>query len=239
MRGLLWVLALFALAVGISLAMHVNDGYVLLVMPPYRAEISLNLAMLMVLLAFAVLYAFLRAAALTLSLPRRVRAFRERREREKSLEAFGDSVLMLFEGRFSQSLKKAAAAYDSGHAPALAALVAARAAQFLGEAEKQKEWLERAAQQDPKVQQASLMLEAEALVETGRFADAIEALSRLQSSSGTHVAAMRLELRAQQGLGNRDEVLRIAGQLEHHKALPAELARELGRKVNDDGGAFV
>ena len=63
MRGLFWILALFALAVGISLAMHVNDGYVLLEMPPYRAEISLNLAILLVLLAFAVLYAFLRAAA--------------------------------------------------------------------------------------------------------------------------------------------------------------------------------
>ena len=69
MKGLLWLTLLFALAVGISLAMHVNDGYVLLVMPPYRAEISLNLAILLVLLAFAVLYAFLRAAALTLSLP--------------------------------------------------------------------------------------------------------------------------------------------------------------------------
>jgi len=98
MRGLLWVLALFALAVGISLAMHVNDGYVLLVMPPYRAEISFNLAILLVLLAFAVLYAFLRAAALTLSLPRRVRAFRERREREKSLAAFGEGVRLYLSG---------------------------------------------------------------------------------------------------------------------------------------------
>ena len=49
MKGLLWVLALFALAVGISLAAHVNDGYVLLVLPPYRAEISLNLAILLLL----------------------------------------------------------------------------------------------------------------------------------------------------------------------------------------------
>ncbi len=239
MRGLLWVLALFALAVGISLAMHVNDGYVMLVMPPYRAEVSLNLAMLLGLLAFVVFYAFLRAAALTLSLTRRVRVFRDRRQRDRSQEAFGDAVLLLFEGRFSQSLKRAAESHDSGHAPALAALVAARAAQSLGEAEKRKEWLERAAQKDAKVQQACLMLEAESLVETGRFAEAIEVLGRLQNSSGTHIAAMRLELRAQQGLGNRDEALRIAGQLEHHKALPAELAREFGRSDQNDSGAFV
>jgi len=52
MKGLLWVLALFALAVGISLAAHFNEGYVLLVSPPYRAEISLNLAILLILGGF-------------------------------------------------------------------------------------------------------------------------------------------------------------------------------------------
>lgn len=205
MKGLLWVLALFALAVGISLGMNVNDGYVLLVMPPYRAEISLNLAFLLVLLAFAVLYAFLRAAALTLSLPRRVRAFRDRREREKSLEAFGDAVLLLFEGRFGQSLKKAAEAHDSGHSPALAALVAARAAQSLGEMEKQKEWLERAAQKDPGVQQACLMLEAEMLLGAGRFAEALAPLERLQASPEGHPEAARLEREARKALGAADD----------------------------------
>ena len=132
MRGLFWILALFALAVGISLAMHVNDGYVLLVMPPYRAEISLNLAILLVLLAFAVLYAFLRAAALTLSLPRRVRAFRERREREKSLAAFGDSVRLYFSGSLREAQDKAGEVRGDGPWPELAAMLAAAAARQSG-----------------------------------------------------------------------------------------------------------
>lgn len=88
------------------------------------------------------------------------------------------------------------------------------------------------------VQQARLLFEAETLVETGRFADALEVLRHLQNSSGTYIAAMRLELRAQQGLGNREEMLRIAGRLENLKALPVELAREIGRRV-DDNGTFV
>ena len=80
MRGLLWLLTLFALAVGIALAAHFNDGYLLLVLPPYRAEISLNFAIVLILGIFVMLYALLRAAALTLSLPRRVRQYRERAE---------------------------------------------------------------------------------------------------------------------------------------------------------------
>ena len=107
MRGLLWLLALFAAAVGISLAARFNDGYVLLVFPPYRAEISLNLAIALIVGGFAVLYALLRTIALTLSLPARVRAYRERRQRDKAAGTFHDAVRLLFEGRFGQALKKA------------------------------------------------------------------------------------------------------------------------------------
>ena len=222
MRGLLWVLALFALAVGISLAMHVNHGYVLLVLPPYRAEISLNLAILLLLLGFAALYGFLRAASLTLSLPRRVREYRARRAHEKSAEAFTEGVRLLFEGRFGKAMKKAAEASRGEPSNALAALLAARAAQLLGEPESLKEWLERASSLDPKMRQACLMLEAEMHLDARRFAEAVEVLAQLQKLAGTHVAALRLQLRAQQGCGNLEEAGRITRQLEKHGVLPAD-----------------
>ena len=76
MKGLLWLLTLFALAAGLALAAQLNDGYVLLVLPPYRAEISLNLAIVLLLAGFAVAYALLRGVALTLALPKRVRLHR-------------------------------------------------------------------------------------------------------------------------------------------------------------------
>ena len=47
MRGLLWLLALCAVAVGVSLAARVNDGYLLLIVPPYRIEIALSLAIIL------------------------------------------------------------------------------------------------------------------------------------------------------------------------------------------------
>lgn len=106
MKLLLWVLTLFALAVGISLAAH-NQGYVLLVLPPYRAEISLNLAVVLFLGGFMVLYALVRGIALMLSLPQRVRDFRARRQREKLADQYYDVARLVFEGRFSHALKLA------------------------------------------------------------------------------------------------------------------------------------
>ncbi len=92
MSRLLWLLALAALAVGLSLAARFNDGYLLLVLPPYRAEISLNLTIILLLLAFVLFYACLRVVVLTISLPQRARRFRARRRGEKAAEAFRDAL---------------------------------------------------------------------------------------------------------------------------------------------------
>ena len=136
MKGLLWVLALFALAVGISLVMHVNEGYVLLVLPPYRAEISLNLAVLVAVLGFAALHILLRAAALTLSLPRRVRESRARREREKAAEAFGEGVRQYLAGEPRRAIDTLADVRGDEPWPALAASLSARIAGELEVAER-------------------------------------------------------------------------------------------------------
>jgi HemY protein len=234
MRGLLWLLSLFALAVGVSLAAHFNDGYVLLVFPPYRAELSLNLAIVLLVGSFAVLYSLLRGVALTLALPERVRAFRETRRREKAAGAFHDAMRFLFEGRFSQALKMAGEAHAAGQAPGLAALIAARAAQRLREPYKQEAWLDRASLDDPQMQSARLMLEAEMHIDARRFEEAAAALQRLQKLAGRHLAALRLELRAQQGCGNWDAVLRIARLLEKRGALLPELAQEIKLKAHQE-----
>ena len=234
MRGLLWLLTLFALAVGVSLAARFNDGYVLLVVPPYRAEISLNLAMLLVVGGFVTLYGVLRTISLTLSLPNRVREFRERRRRDKAAGTFQDAMRLLFEGRYSQALKKAGEAHAAGQSPGLAALVAARAAQRLREPYKQEAWLDRASSDDPQMQSARLMLEAEMYLDARRFDDAVAALQRLQKIAGRHIAALRLELRAQQGCGHWDEVLRIARLLEKRDGLLPELAQEVKLKAHQE-----
>ena len=227
MKGLFWLLALFALAVGLSMAMRFNDAYVLIVLPPWRAEVSLNLALAVLFGGFVLLYGALRGIALTLSLPGRVRVYRETQRKAKAASVFQDAVRLLFEGRFGHALKKAAEAHSAGEAPGLAALIAARAAQRMRESGKQEAWLDRATQDDARTEVARLMLEAEMYLDARRFDDAVTVLSRLHQLAGRHIAALRLELRAQQGAGNWNEVLRIARQLEKRDALAFEAFREV------------
>ncbi len=227
MKGLFWLLALFGLAVAVALGARLNDGYVLLVFPPYRAEVSLNLFVLALLGSFLLLYGVTRALAATFGLPQRVRQYRERRRREKAGQVFQDAVRLLFEGRFGQALKKAGEAYEAGTAKGLSALIAARAAQRLREPEKQQEWMTRAMSDDLRNEAATLMLEAEMMNESRRFDETLAALERLQGKQGRHIAALRLELRARQGVGDWDGVLKLVRQLAKRDALPVEVVREI------------
>jgi len=231
MKGLLWLLTLSALAVGVALALHYNEGYVLLVLPPYRAEISLSLAILLVFGGFFFFYAVVRAVALARTLPRRVREFRQRRQKEQTAETLSDAMRLLFEGRYGQALKNATEAHTAGQLPALAALIAARSAQGLGNVSKQKTWLEHAVHSDAKMQSAALMLEAEMLIELRRYDEALTLLGRLHELSGRHLAALRLELRAHQGCGHTHDVERVTRLLGEHDMLPADSAGEIQDKA--------
>ena len=227
MKGLFWVLALAGLAVAAALGARLNDGYLLLVVPPWRVEVSLNLFIIALLGLFLAFYAALRILAATFGLPQRVRDYRARRQRDQAGFVFQDAVRLLFEGRFGQAMKKAAEAHGNGTAPGLSALIAARAAQRMREPEKQQYWLEHAKTDDPRTEAATLMLEAEMANEERRFADALAALGRLQGKQGRHIAALRLELRARQGSGDWEGVLKLVRQLAKRDALPAEVVREI------------
>ena len=227
MRGLVWIVALCGLAVAVALGARYNDGYVLVVFPPWRAEVSLNLFIIALLALFFVLYAGTRALAVTFGLPKRVREYRAQRQRESAGLVFQDAVRLLFEGRFGQALKKATEAHGAGTAPGLSALIAARAAQRMREPEKQQYWLEHAKTDDPRTEAATLMLDAEMANEARRFDVAMAALEKLQGKQGRHIAALRLELRARQGVGDWDGVLKLARQLVKRDALPVEVVREI------------
>jgi len=227
MRALFWLLALFALAVGLALLANYNEGYVLLVLPPWRAEVSLNFFIVALAASFFLGYGALRVVMRTLQLPKSVNAWRERKRHEKALNSLREAAIQLFEGRYGQALKNAAAAYAANESPAVAALMAARAAGGMRDAARTDEWLKRAAEHDREVRAARLMTEVELAVNARRFDDALSALVALRAGGHRHIAALRLALRVYRGVGRWEEVLRVARQLENHRALTPEAAAPL------------
>ena len=85
MRPLLLFLLLGAVAVAIALFAKVNAGYVLIVAPPYRMELSLNAFILLAIVAFLAVYLLLRFASRLSRLPREVREHRRAQHLERTL----------------------------------------------------------------------------------------------------------------------------------------------------------
>ncbi|MDR1275893.1 MAG: hypothetical protein LBL72_05890 [Candidatus Accumulibacter sp.] len=232
MKGLFWILALFALAVGFSHFGHLNDAYVLLVVPPYRAEVSLKFAIIGILCVFFVLHLLLGFLASTIALPQRFRAFFQRRKTEKSVDTFGEAFRLFLEGDFAKALKKSVAVYETGHVRGVSALLAARSARRLNDEAALKKWTFNASEADAKTRNAALMAEAEMRIDARRFEEAFEILEHLRKRSSPPRAALWLDLRVQQGLQNPDEILRVARLLEKH-AVPAPDSVEFGVSLSD------
>src|SRR5690242_18202430 len=128
MRALLWVIGLFAVAVALALAARYFPGYTLIVLPPYRVELSLRVAVVVLLATFALAYVVLRALSLTLGMPARAKQFRREQRRLQAQRTFRQGLIAYFEGRYGRAERAAREALQLGESPELCLVVAARAA---------------------------------------------------------------------------------------------------------------
>jgi len=226
MRWIVWVLLLLSAAVGIALLMRVNHGNVAILWPPYRVDVSVNMALLMLALAFVGLHLLFIAVGKALDLPARVRDYRERRERDGAVTALRDALLALFEGRFGRAERLAQQARSDAQLAGPAALIAARAAHRMRELERRDRWLS-IAESDRGSAHAELMTAAELALEEQDPARAIACIERLHSKGMRHIHALRIALRAYEQADNWQHVLQVLRQLEKRDVLHPAAIRGL------------
>lgn len=226
MRPLFWFVALFALAAGLVLAARYNTGYVLLVLPPYRIELSINLLLLLLVGGFVVLFGLVRFAQTALNLPARVRAYRAGRRHEEAQSNLIEALREFFAGRYARAEKAAQHCITLGEHAGLGAVLAARAAHELRAFDRRDAYLARAESLSGSDDVVTIIAQAEMLLDERRAAEALDALKRLPQQ---HTAALRLELKAQQYGRNWDRVLALVDMLERRGVFQGEQAEQLRR----------
>jgi len=223
-RGLIWLALLFAVAVIVATVGGFNGGQILLVIPPYRVDMSLNLFAVVLVVLFIVLYAVIRAVRGVWKMPSRVAAYRTRSKLAKANASLRDAVGHLYAGRFSKAEKAARDALSVDANKGAAGLIGANAAHRLHEYARRDEWLAQVSGTD--WQDARLMATADMRAD-GRDADgALVAVTEMQAQGGRRIHAQQIALRAQQQLKNWGEVLKLVRMLEKREALhPAVVVR--------------
>ena len=217
MRALVVFLLLCAGAVALALLFRIGDGYVMFVSPPYRIELSQNAFVILGVLAFVVLYGVVRAVVRVARLPGDVRAARIQRRDERLRSRIDSAVVALIEGRHGKARQYAQEALAIPGAPAMPALIGARAALETRDFDGARAMLDRPDAQATPLAVPRLMLEAELALERGQPADALARLAELKNEAGLHTAAQRLELRALTAAGRSAEIPALVDKLVKRK----------------------
>jgi HemY protein len=231
MKGLFWLLGLFAAAVAVMLAAR-NPGYVQFVYPPYRMEMSLTLFAFALVGIFALVYMLLRLTIATLQLPEYVRAFREERATSKGRLAMMEALKAYFEGRFAVAEKAAVRAMNLGEKSGLNSIVAARSAHELREFARRDTYLADAEGKTVGESTMRLMAKTEFQLEQRQPQSALNSLKQMNDSGmHKHIGALSLELKAQQQARNWEAVLEVTAQLEKRHAIDKAVAEQLRQQA--------
>ncbi len=186
MRWLIRILMLGVLATGLTLLARLNTGYVLVTLPGHRIELSLNFALVLLMLGFALTYLLVRLLAATIELPGRVARFRAARRRETAHGTLVDALREFFAGRYARAEKMVNQAGALGEPDDLGAIIAARAAHELREPGRRDAYLAQLAIDPARPVAAAAISAAQMLLDERRPEEALATLAMLPKK---HTAA--------------------------------------------------
>jgi HemY protein len=247
MRGIVWIVLLFAVAVVAASTLGRNDGLVSIYFGQWRTDLSLNLFVVLVLLACATLLVAFRSISGLLSLPRRSRAWRQLRQERAAQAALRDALSEYFAARYSRAhraAQKALAAQDGSELietdsdfRALGHLLAAASLHGMHDHSQRDEQLRRLkALQRPgaplrPVDEGARLLAVEWAIDDRDAQRAIALLRELPAGVARRTQALRLRLLAQRLTRQPLEALATARLLIKHQAYSPIAARGLLRSL--------
>lgn len=215
MRAWFWTIFVFVAAVALALVLREHNGNVLIAVPPWRIELSLTLAVLLLLALFLIFHVVLRVFAWLGQRPERFRSWRSARSQKRDYELLESGWINVLEGRYADAekdLAKLMGRTRSNARKVLAALASARASHHQGQYERRDQALTQAreaAGTDTRLLEATSTVAAEMYLDQNRPEDALALLQPLQDASSRHLHTTRLLLRAHRQLRNHDRVYEL------------------------------
>jgi HemY protein len=227
MRWLISLLIVSVLAIALAMAGRYDPGYVVLVYPPWRMEISFITFVLLLVALIVAGVVLLRLAVLTLNLPSIVRAQRERRAAKRRDENFVGGLRAYAEYRYQDAEQSLGQWQGDEPRLGLARVLAARAAQEMRALPQRERHVQEAIEHGAEL--AAQLFEAEARLDAKDAAAALASLNRAKEIAPQHTALLRLELKARQMTGQWDEVERLLDALQRSNALEPGVAAQMRR----------
>jgi HemY protein len=253
MRGIVWLVLLFIVAVVAATTLGRNDGLVSIYFGAWRTDLSLNLFVLLVLAACAVLMAAARSINSLISLPQRAREWRQLRRERAAHAALREALAEYFAARYSRAHRAAQRALvvrnetealrEDGEFRVLAHLLAAASLHRMQDRTRRDDLMRQLRRKSRDgwsmrpVDEGARLLAAEWAIDDRDAPRAIELLSELPAGVARRTQALRLRLLAQRLSQQPLPALHTARLLAKHQAFSpvaaASLLRTLAGEVLD------
>jgi HemY protein len=248
MRGVIWLVLLFGVAVVAATTLGSNDGLVSIYWSGWRTDLSLNLFVLLLLGTCVVLMSAVQALNALVGLPRRANAWRELRRERAAQQALREALSEYFSARYGRARKAAQRAVAiAERSPALAGdlefqtlglLLAAGSFHRLQDRAGRDEALKQALKASKPLRSGprsaddgARLLSAEWALDDRDAARALDLLDALPPGAARRTQALRLKLQALRMARRPLEALHTARLLAHHQAFSPVVAQSLLRSL--------
>ncbi len=252
-KGVFWLVGLFAAAVALALLMGQNGATITLFWAPYRVDMSFNLVLGGALLLFLLLYVTLRSLATLRALPRQALRWRLQQRERVVHAAVLDALSHQLAGRYvrarsaaRQVIEQLDHAASQGTEPlarqsqvlAMAHLLAAEATHALQDRDKRDRHLAQAlgptatgAAEQGVVREGAMLAAIRWALEDRDLDSASHWLSQLPQGASRRTLALRLKLRVARLAQDHTMALETARLLAKHKAFSDTAARSILRRL--------
>ncbi|MBS0594858.1 MAG: heme biosynthesis HemY N-terminal domain-containing protein [Rubrivivax sp.] len=247
MRSVIWLVLLFVAAVVAAMTLGRNDGLVSLYFGHWRTDLSLNLFVVLVLLACALLMLAARSIARLLSLPQRAHEWRQLRNERAAQARLREGFAEYFAARYSRAHRAAQRALEiqdetealraDAEFRLLAHLLAAASLHRLQDRPRRDELMQQMAgllrrgSAARPIDEGVRLLAAEWAIDDRDAAGAIAQLGELPGGVARRTQALRLRLLAQRLTQQPLAALQTARLLAKHQAFSPEAAKSLLRTL--------
>ena len=222
MRGLIWIIVLFAVAVAIAMGASLYNGNVYVVVEQTMLRVNLHAFILGLLALETVLYLLVRLIAGILHVPGRMQRFGVARQGRQAAAALNNAGLAFFEGKFQKAEQEAAkvlANKEAGDNRTLALMLGAHAADQMDDTALRDRYLKDIETLPAKKQLSRYLLLAESALGRRDYPAAENNLNAAAQINPSLTRLVRLQLRYAFDHGNALEVLDKTAKLQKAGAI--------------------
>jgi HemY protein len=230
LRFFLILIVALALMGGLATLMQKDAGYILLSYDKTSIESSLWAGLTALLILFGLLYFGFKLIFKLLYSGRHIRNRMDLRKVQRNHEITAQGLTHFIEGDMQRSLKTFARSTKKGDAPLTNYILAAQAANAMGDTAQSEELLQKAAE-IPGTQTAVDIVRARLQYQNGDYAAAKKAAESVLAQQANHKAGLALLARSQEKLQDWSALCDLFPRLQQQKAMPLAELEELKRKT--------